>query len=94
MTRFKDIFDETGKQYGVLYSDYGISDCDLSREDSDEKKTHITQISFSEVKQNFVNVAEYIVDNSDSADDSDMVTIYTIKNEHEEFEVFVPSWWN
>lgn len=32
MKRFKDVFEETGKQYGVLYSDYGISDCDLSRE--------------------------------------------------------------
>ena len=94
MKRFKDVFEETGKQYGVLYSDYGISDCDLSREDSDEEITHIEDLSFYEIRLQYGTVAEQIIDNSDCVNDSDFVTIYTIKGDHENYQVFVPSWWD
>lgn len=103
MRLFKDIFEETGKQNGVIYTGGYAQDVDLSiplSENVDDEIRGVREISYKQVKDYCEEAATYIVQNNGcEPDDSDMITVYRMKTrfydtENRNYEIFVPNWWD
>ena len=104
MRLFKDIFEETGKQNGVIYTGGYAQDVDLSiplAENVDDEIRAVREISYKQVKDYCEEAATYIVQNNGcEPDDSDMITVYKMKTRfyttaaNRNYEIFVPNWWD
>ena len=91
----KDFYEETGKQYGVNSTDYGIREIDMSREDSADTLSLEREISWQNLKSGYPVEAKFIQHHSNLINDSDHISIYIVTDlSGEVYHLFVPSWWD
>lgn len=103
MRLFKDIFEETGKQNGVVYTNYNIATTDLSKpatESENDEIYSVREMYFGQVKDYCADVAKIIIlENECELDNTDMITVYRMRTTYyitneRYYEIFVPNWWD
>lgn len=103
MKTFKDIFEKTGKQYGIIYTNYIVAATDLSKpalESENDEIRGVREMSFGEVRDYCDDVAtEITAENGCKPDDKDRVAVYRMRTTYYEtneryYEIFVPNWWD
>ncbi len=86
---------DLGKQWAVALYDYGIAELDLSR--CEQEVDFIKRLTWEELKNNpdLESVVDAIIKNGaiDVEEDS-TVEIYRISDSEEEYEIYVPEWWD
>lgn len=86
---------EIGKQWGVAGYEYGISNLDLSR--CEDETQFIKCLTWGEIKKaaDLKPVAEEIQKNGISGiEDVNNVDIYAATGDGEEYNIYVPEWWD
>ena len=90
----KYLYEKIGKQYGVISTDYGIQEADLSRLDNFDWIIMEMEISWKFLKQWFYAESEFIKERSECINDSDWIFVYKVEGiSGEKYMLFVPSWW-
>lgn len=90
----KDLYENTGKQYGVISTDYGIQEVDLSRWSNIDWIIIEMEISWKLLKQQFYAESEFIRERSECINDSDWIFVYNVEGiSGEKYILLIPSWW-
>ncbi len=90
-----ELFEESGKQYGVVSADYGIQEIDLSREISSDTISLEKEIAWPDLETDYPTEAEFILEQSDAISEKDSVSVYTATSPNgESYLLLIPSWWD
>lgn len=82
---------EIGKQWGIADYEYGISNLDLSRCYDDA--SYVKRMTWGELQKDLV--ADFIRKNGvNGIKDGAAVDVYAATDGAEEYNIYVPSWWD
>lgn len=90
----KYLYENTGKQYGVISTDYGIQEVDLSRESNGDRITMKMKMGWNVLKRQYPAESEFIRKRSEYVNDYNWISVYNVESTNgEKYILLIPSWW-